>query len=91
MRTLILAAALLTAAVPAYAQGAPKFTTATSTIKQIIANPEGKAILEKHIAPLMEYADQIGDQTLKALQPMTQGAITDETLTKIDADLAKIK
>jgi len=90
MRSILLAAALLTASVPALAQ-APKFTTAASTINDIMANPEGKAVLEKHIPQLAQAAGQVGGQTLKQIQGMAPDRITDKLLADIDADLAKIK
>lgn len=93
MRTLFLAAALLTAAVPAVAlaQAAPKFSTASSTISDIVANPEAKAVLEKHVPQLVQAADRAGPMTLKAIQGMAPDMLTDQKLAEIDADLAKIK
>lgn len=91
MRALILAAALLTASVPALAQEAPKFTTAASTINVLIADPAAKAVLEKHMPQIVGAASQIGEQTLKQLQGMAPDRLTDKLLADIDADLAKIK
>ena len=93
MRALFLAVAMLTAAVPAtaFAQAAPKFSTAATTISDLVANPEAKAVLEKHIPPIVGAADQIGSQTLKQLQGMAPDRLTDKLLADIDADLAKIK
>lgn len=90
MRALILAAALLTASVPAYAQ-APKFSTATSTVNAMIADPAAKAVLEKHMPQIVGAAAQVGEQTLKQLQGMAPDRLTDKLLADIDADLAKIK
>jgi hypothetical protein len=90
MRTLILAAALLAAA-PAYAQGAPKYSTTTTPYSKLLADPAAKAVIEKLLPESLQYADVIGDQTLKEVQPMAQGAVTDEMLAKVDAELAKIK
>lgn len=92
MRKLMLAAALLAATVPAaaFADGA-KFTTDTSTIGELMANPEAKAVLEKRMPQIVQYAGQLGTQTLKQLQGMAQGAISDQMLADIDADLAMIK
>jgi hypothetical protein len=99
MRSVFLAAALLTVAAPAavYAQAAPaaapaaKFSTATSTINDLIANPEAKAVLEKHMPQIIQAAGQIGGQTLKGLQAMAPDRLTDKLLADIDADLVKIK
>jgi hypothetical protein len=92
MRKLVLAAALLAASVPAaaYAEDA-KFSTATTPISELVANPEAKAVLEKRMPQIMQYAGQLGTSTLKQLQGMAQGAISDQMLADIDADLAMIK
>ena len=92
MRKLILAAALMAASVPglAYADAA-KYNTSTTTIGELMANPEAKAVLEKHMPQIVQYAGQLGGQTLKQLQGMAQGMLSDEKLAEIDADLAQIK
>jgi para-nitrobenzyl esterase len=92
MRSLLLAATMVAISAPAaYAQAAPKFSTATSTINDLVANPEAKAVLQKHMAPIVDMAGQIGTQTLKGLQAMAGDQIPDSLLAAIDADLAKIK
>ena len=93
MRSLFLTAAMLAVATPAaiHAQAAPKFTTATSTVADLVANPESKAVLEKHMPQIVQAAGQIGSMTLKGLQGMAPDQLTDDLLGKIDADLAAIK
>jgi hypothetical protein len=92
MRSLFLATMLaVTAPVAVYAQAAPKFSTTTSTIDELIANPEAKAVIAKHMPPVIDAAGQIGSQTLKGLQAMAPDRITDKLLADVDADLAKIK
>lgn len=97
MRSLFLAAAMLTAAAPAaipavaYAQAAARFSTSATTINDLVANPDAKAVLEKHIPQILGAAGQIGGQTLKELQGMAPDRLTDKLLADIDADLAKIK
>ncbi len=92
MRTTLFAAVMLavTAPVAVHAQAA-RFSTATSTISDLVANAEAKAVLEKHVPQLIQAAGQIGGQTLKSLQAMAPDRITDKLLADIDADLAKIK
>lgn len=63
-----------------------------STIGEILADDKGKAILDKHIAgfstnPQIEPAKGM---SLRAVAPMSQGAITDAMLTAIDADLKNL-
>ena len=98
----LLAAAVLAvvaAATPAFAADAPataaaaKFSTADSSIGTLLDNPETKAVLEKHIPqfvsnPQIEMAKAM---TLKQIQGYAGDALSDDTLAKIDADLAKIK
>lgn len=92
MRSVFLATMLaVTAPVAVYAQAAPKFSTATSTVSELVANPESKAVLEKHMPAIIPAADQVGGQTLKGLQAMAPDRLTDKLLADIDADLAKIK
>ena len=94
MRALLLAAALLTAGLPAtaFAEGA-KYTTAESTIGTLLADPAAKAVLDKFIPQLSAspQLDQIKGQTLKMLQGMAPDRLNDKLLSDIDAELAKIK
>lgn len=92
MRSLFLAATVVALAAPVavYAQAA-KFSTATSKINDLMANPEAKAVLVKHMPQIAEAAGMVGDQTLKGVQSMAPDRITDKLLADIDADLAKIK
>ena len=66
--------------------------TLDSPIEQIAANPDGKAILDRDIPGLTVHPmyDQFKVHTLKELQPMSSGQITDEGLQKVAADLAKL-
>ncbi len=100
-KTLIAAAlALATAAAPAFAAEtapaaapAPKYSTAGTTIGDLIDNAATKAVLEKHLPalignPQMEMARSM---TLKQIQGFAGDALSDEILAKVDADLAAIK
>jgi para-nitrobenzyl esterase len=92
MRSLFLATMLaVTAPVAVYAQAAPKFSTAATTITDLLANAEAKAVLLKHIPQIADAGGMVGDQTLKQLQSMAPDRLTDKILADIDADLAKIK
>ena len=74
----------------ALAQGALSLDT---PIEQIVANPAGKAVLDKDLPGLTTHAmyDQFKTMSLKDLQPMSQGAITDDQLKKAGDDLAAVK
>ncbi len=98
--TALIATAPLTLAIPAVAETAPvaapapaaKFSTADTTIGDLIDNPAAKAVLDKHMPgfstnPQVEMARGM---TLRAIQPMVPDQIKAETLDAIDADLAKL-
>jgi hypothetical protein len=75
------------ATAPAAAAGA---LTLDTPIETIVANPAGKAILDKDLPGLTTHPayDQFKGMSLKEVAPMSQGAVTDEMLTKVGADLA---
>lgn len=88
---------LSTIASPAFAADAPaaaaKYSTAETPIGTLIDNAATKAVLDKYL-PQFTANPQIAmarSLTLKQVQSYAADAMTDETLAKIDADLAKIK
>jgi hypothetical protein len=93
MRSITTATLMMALAAPVavHAQAAPKFSTASTTIGDLMANAEAKAVLEKHMPQILQYAGMVGGQTLKQLQGMAPDQMTDELLAKVDADLVKIK
>ncbi len=71
---------------------AAKYSTAETTIGDLLDNPVTKAILDKHMPgfstnPQVEMARGF---TLRAIQPMAPDQIKAEALDLIDADLAKL-
>ena len=81
-------------AVPAAtaAPAAAPFSTATTTIADLLANPAAKAVIEKHL-PGFSAHPQIavaGRLTLRAIQQFAQGQITNAHLDMIDAELAAL-
>jgi hypothetical protein len=79
-------------AAPAQAAApAGKINVETTPISDIVKNPEAKAALEKALPQISQYYDQIGTMTLKQVEPMSQGAITDDMLKSLQADFDKIK
>lgn len=79
------------AAEPA-AASAPAFSTEASDIGTLLDNAATKAVLIKYLPgfvsnPQIEMARAM---TLKQIQSYAADQITDDTLAKIDADLAKI-
>lgn len=65
------------------------YSTATTKIGALIANPAAKAIVDKHVPgfsdnPSLEMA---AEMTLRDIQPMAGDKLTDEILAAIDADL----
>ena len=91
---LVLAAApaLAIEAAPAAAPAPAKFSTATTTIGELLDNPATKAVLEKYAAAMVgnPQIDMARAMTLKQIQGFAGDALTDEVLAKIDADLAAI-
>ncbi len=78
---------------PAAAPAAkPAFSVADSTIGDLLDNAATKAVLEKHMAPMVgnPQIDMARSMTLKQIQGFAPGMVTDELLAKVDADLAKI-
>ncbi|HEV7352390.1 MAG TPA: hypothetical protein VGN74_04600 [Brevundimonas sp.] len=67
---------------------APAFTIDTP-IRDILANPAAAAVLEKHIPGIAAHParPQFEAMSLKQVQPLSQGAITDAMLTAIDTEL----
>ena len=64
----------------------------SSPIETIVANPAGKAVLDKDLPGLTthEAYDQFKAMTLAQVAPMSQGAITPEALKTVQADLDKV-
>ncbi|XJJ70587.1 hypothetical protein WBP07_30440 [Novosphingobium sp. BL-8A] len=84
-----LAAAPSASSAPA---AAPAYTTATSSIGDLLDNPATKAILVKHLPDLVNnpQLDMARGMTLKQIQSYSADSVTDEVLARIDADLAKL-
>jgi hypothetical protein len=79
-------------AADASAVATAKFTLDTP-IEAIAADPAGKAVLEADFPGMLthQYYDQFKGMSLAAVQPMSDGHITDEQLAKAKVDLAAIK
>jgi hypothetical protein len=74
------------------ADAAPAKLSAENTpIADIAATPEGKAALDKNLPGLTthEAYEQFKGMSLKQVQPMSQGAITDDSIAAVQADLDK--
>ena len=80
------------AATPDAAATAAKFTLDTP-IEAIAADPAGKAVLEADFPGMLTHPayEEFKGMSLAAVQPMSQGAITEEALAKAKVDLAAVK
>jgi hypothetical protein len=80
------------AAAPAKAEApaAGGLSVEKTPIGDIIKNDKAKAALEAAIPTISQYYDQIASMTLKQVQPMSQGALTDEMLAKVQAAFDQI-
>ncbi len=67
-------------------------TVDKTPIADLAAKPETKAILDKDIPGLTAHPafEQFKGMTLKDLQPMSQGQLTDEQIAAVKADLEKL-
>ncbi len=99
MKSLVLALALLATAAPAavLAADAPAaakaaWSTSTTPVGELIANPDTKAVLEKHLPGISTnpQLEQVKGLSLKAIQPYAPDQLPDAILTAIDVDLAKL-
>lgn len=103
MRKVLLAAALAgaftwTAAAaqaqpaPAPAADAPAYSTASSSIGDLLDNPQTKAIVDKYLPNFASnpQVDMARSMTFRAIQTYAADTITDDALAKMDADLAKV-
>lgn len=95
MRT-VLAAGLLglsaIVAVPAIAADAAPYTTAETPIGTLLDDPAAKAVIDKHI-PGFSGNPQVAmarAMTFQQIQSLAPDQISAESITKIDADLAKL-
>ena len=63
--------------------------TIDSSIKALLANPQTKAVLEKHLPGISQHPalPQFQDMTLRAVMPLSEGAVTPEIIAAIDRDL----
>ena len=105
MTKLILAAAALFAPAAAFAQAAPApapAQTAPATaarfnldtpVEQLVADERAKAVLDARIPGLSTHAayNMFKAMSLRGLAPHSQGRITPELMTQIEAELAAIR
>jgi hypothetical protein len=91
IRSAVLAAALL-GAVPTFAAPPAHYSTAETDIGTLLGDPAAKAVVAKYIPDFATnpQASMASAMTLRQVAPMSPTPITDQTLAKIDADLAKL-
>ena len=104
MKFIVPAAAALALLAPgAFAQTAPapaapattaaaKFSLDTP-IEALVADPKAKAVLDADLPGVSTHPsyDMFKGMSLRAVQPMSNGKLTDEQLKKVETDLAAIK
>ncbi len=93
LKTVAIALTLaLASTTPALAETS-SYTTAETTIGVLMEDPAAKAILDKHVPGMTENPSisMAAGMTLKALQGMTGGKITDDMLAAVDADVKVMK
>ena len=79
------------AAAPSAPPAVP-YSTATTKIGDLIANPETKAVFDRHLPGFSEnpQMQQARDLTLRQVQQFAPQFITTQVLDAMDADLARI-
>lgn len=67
----------------------PRVSIDATPIEVLEADADARALVIKHLGALFDHAayPMIKSMTLKAIQPFSQGAITDEKLAALQADL----
>jgi hypothetical protein len=99
MKSLILALALFATGAPAVALAADStaashaaWSTATTPLADLIANPATKAVLEKHMPGISTNPEiePVKGLSLKAIQRYAPDRLPDALLAAIDADLAAL-
>ena len=61
------------------------------TISEILKNPEAKAVLEKALPDIPQYYPMIGELSLTAVAPQSQGQLDDAKLKALQAEFDKLK
>ena len=76
-------------AAPSAAPAATSVFNGDTPIETIAADPTGKAVLEKDLPHLLTHPayEQFKSMSLRQLEPMSGGALTDEKIAKVEADL----
>jgi hypothetical protein len=77
---------------PAAPAAAAKFNLDTP-IEALVADPKAKAVLDADLPGVSTHPsyDMFKGMSLRAVQPMSNGKLTDEQLKKVETDLAAIK
>ena len=67
--------------------------TVDSPIKDLLADPDTAAILEKHLPGIGSHPalPQFEDMTLAEVMPYSEGAITQDIIDAIDADIKALE
>ncbi len=101
MKLIYAAAAAAACMIPgaAFAQTTPEQTAPAAKfnldtpIETMAADEKAKAVLNADLPDLLGHPmyEQFKGMSLRQLQPMSQGALTDELMKRVETDLAAIK
>lgn len=71
----------------------PRFSVDATPLETLEADPAAKALVIKHVGAIFDHSayPMIKTMSLKAIQPYSQGAITDEKLEALQAELATLR
>ena len=67
--------------------------TVASSIKDLLADPDTAALLEKHLPGISDHParPQFEGMTLAEVMPLSDGAITQDIIDAIDADITALE
>lgn len=92
LQVLVLAAALAACAGAPVAQPA-KYSVETTPLETLEAAPAAQATVRKHMPTIFEHPAyaMFKPMTLRELLPLSQGALTEERLKALQADLDRLQ
>lgn len=76
---------------PVKAKPVTALSTSTTPLSEILVRPDARAIVDRHIPGFSANAQGLKDVPIRQLRIIAPDTLTDEVLTKIDADFKTLK
>jgi hypothetical protein len=92
MRKIIVTSIIISFLASATAMAAAAYTTEETPIGDLLDNPATQAVVAKYLPDVVksDQIDMARGMTLRGIQQYSPDIVTDEVLTKIDAELSKL-